>query len=120
MKRRIFIAVMIIFTVVMAVNLFIALICGAPIDSDGLGRYVFCAIGISILLPTGFTLFFARTLDLTEQLEAYEKSTGENENKKNSEIPDDISMPALVNALAEKRKLTPEEKERLLSFLEEL
>lgn len=31
-----------------------------------------------------------------------------------------LSIPALVNALAEKQNLTQEEKEELLSYLEEL
>lgn len=120
MKRKIFIAVMIIFTAIIAVTLFISLICGAPMNSAGLLKYVFCAIGISILLPAGFTVFFIITLDLSEQLEEYEKDAVSDEKEKDSEITDNIPIPALVNALAKKKNLTPEEKERLLSYLEDL
>lgn len=123
MKRKIFIAVMIIFTIITSVNLFIALICGAPMDGDGIVKYVFCALGMSILLPACFTAFFLISLDLSDQLEKYEK-IAEMEKKKrkeeDSEILVSIPIPALVNALAKEKNLTPEEKERLLSYLEDL
>lgn len=123
MKRKIFVVFMIIFTVFLAVSLFVSLICGAPADGDGLGKYIICAAGVSVLLPASFTFFFLTTLDLSRKLEEKE-SAAEAELKQEKEeascIPDDIPIPALVSALAEKRNLTPEEKEKLLSYLEEL
>lgn len=123
MKRKIFVVFMIIFTVFLAVNLFVSLICGAPADGDGLGRYIICAAGVSVLLPASFTFFFLTTLDLSRKLEEKE-SAAEAELKQEKEeascIPDDVPIPALVSALTEKRNLTPEEKEKLLSYLEEL
>lgn len=123
MKRKIFVVFMIIFTVFLAVNLFVSLICGAPADGDGLGKYIICAAGVSVLLPASFTFFFLTTLDLSRKLEEKE-SAAEAELKQEKEeascIPDDIPIPALVSALTEKRNLTPEEKEKLLSYLEEL
>lgn len=123
MKRKIFVVFMIIFTVFLAVNLFVSLICGAPADGDGLGKYIICAAGVSVLLPASFTFFFLTTLDLSRKLEEKE-SAAEAELKQEKEeascIPDDVPIPALVSALAEKRNLTPEEKEKLLSYLEEL
>ena len=123
MKRKIFVVFMIIFTVFLAVNLFVSLICGAPADGDGLGKYIICAAGVSVLLPASFTFFFLTTLDLSRKLEEKE-SAAEAELKQEKEeascIPDDVQIPALVSALTEKRNLTPEEKEKLLSYLEEL
>ena len=123
MKRKIFVVFMIIFTVFLAVNLFVSLICVAPADGDGLGRYIICAAGVSVLLPASFTFFFLTTLDLSRKLEEKE-SAAEAELKQEKEeascIPDDVPIPALVSALTEKRNLTPEEKEKLLSYLEEL
>ncbi|MDY5664907.1 MAG: hypothetical protein SPF46_10660 [Blautia sp.] len=123
MKRKIFVVFMIIFTVFLAVNLFVSLICGAPADGDGLGKYIICAAGVSVLLPASFTFFFLTTLDLSRKLEEKE-SAAEAELKQEKEeascIPDDVPIPALVSALTEKRNLTPEEKEKLLSYLEEL
>lgn len=123
MKRKIFVVFMIIFTVFLAVSLFVSLICGAPADGDGLGKYIICAAGVSVLLPASFTFFFLTTLDLSRKLEEKE-SAAEAELKQEKEeascIPDDVPIPALVSALAEKRNLTPEEKEKLLSYLEEL
>ena len=123
MKRKIFVVFMIIFTVFLAVSLFLSLICGAPADGDGLGKYIICAAGVSVLLPASFTFFFLTTLDLSRKLEEKE-SAAEAELKQEKEdascIPDDVPIPALVSALTEKRNLTPEEKEKLLSYLEEL
>ena len=123
MKRKIFVVFMIIFTVFLAVKLFVSLICGAPADGDGLGKYIICAAGVSVLLPASFTFFFLTTLDLSRKLEEKE-SAAEAELKQEKEeascIPDDVPIPALVSALTEKRNLTPEEKEKLLSYLEEL
>lgn len=118
MKRKVFLVVMIIFTVMVAVNMFISLICGAPLYSDGLAKYVFCAVGLSIVLPSCFTVFLITILNLHKQLDAYEN---EAETKKSdTEILDDAPVSVLVNALAKKRNLTSEEKERLLSYLEDL
>lgn len=123
MKRKIFVVFMIIFTVFLAVNLFVSLICGAPADGDGLGKYIICAAGVSVLLPASFTFFFLTTLDLSRKLEEKESAAEaelKQEKKEASCIPDDVPIPALVSALTEKRNLTPEEKEKLLSYLEEL
>ena len=123
MKHKIFVMFMIIFTVFLAVSLFVSLICCAPADGDGLGKYIICAAGVSVLLPASFTFFFLTTLDLSRKLEEKE-SAAEAELKQEKEeascIPDDVPIPALVSALTEKRNLTPEEKEKLLSYLEEL
>ena len=123
MKRKIFVVFRIISTVFLAVSLFVSLICGAPADGDGLGKYIICAAGVSVLLPASFTFFFLTTLDLSRKLEEKE-SAAEAELKQEKEeascIPDDVPIPALVSALTEKRNLTPEEKEKLLSYLEEL
>lgn len=70
MKRKVFIVFMIIFTIYIVVILLISLICGAPIGSRSeLNRYLFGAVGISILLPVGFTSFFISTLGLCKKLE---------------------------------------------------
>ena len=123
MNRKIFVVFMFTFTVFLAVSLFVSLICGAPADGDGLGKYIICAAGVSVLLPASFTFFFLTTLDLSRKLEEKE-SAAEAELKQEKEeascIPDDVPIPALVSALTEKRNLTPEEKEKLLSYLEEL
>ena len=123
MKRKILVVFMIIFTVFLAVNLFVSLICGAPADGDGLGKYIICAAGVSVLLPASFTFFFLTTLDLSRKLEEKEiaaEAELKQEKEEASCIPDDVPIPALVSALTEKRNLTPEEKEKLLSYLEEL
>ena len=113
---------MIVFTILLAINLFISLICGAPVGSEEQGRYFIGAVGISILLPAGFTFFFLSTLRLSEKLEEKESETvtEEEEAEPIADIPANVRIPALVSALAEKENLTPEERERLLSFLKEL
>ena len=124
MKRKIFVVFMIIFTVFLAVNLFVSLICGAPADGDGLGKYIICAAGISVLLPAGFTLFFLATLLLNEKLMEKEQATVVEEEKKEREDIEntfaDVQIPALVNAIAKKQNLTAEEEERIISFIEDL
>ena len=123
MKRKIFVVFMFTFTVFLAVSLFVSLICGAPADGDGLGKYIICAAGVSVLLPASFTFFFLTTLDLSRKLEEKESAAEaelKQEKEEASSIPDDVPIPALVSALTEKRNLTPEEKEKLLSYLEEL
>lgn len=117
MKRKLFVAFMVVFTVLLAIELFIALICGAPIDGNDVGRYIFSAAGISILLPASFSFFFITTIDLSKKLENIEKATKDNES---SEIPDNIPIAALVNALAEERNLSPEGKKKLKKYLEDL
>lgn len=124
MKRKLFTAVMIIFTILLAIILFVSLICGAPMDRGELGRYVVGALGISILLPSGFTFFFLVTLRLSERAEEKEVET-ETEKKVQESgdgyyIPSEAQILTLVNTLAEERHLTPEERDRLLSYLEEL
>ena len=123
LKRKLLVVFMIVFTILLAVNLFIALICGAPLGSEEQGRYFIGAVGISILLPAGFTFFFLSTLRLSERLQEKESEAAEDveeETNLATDIPTNIRIPALVNALAEKENLTPEERERLLSLLEEM
>lgn len=123
LKRKLLIVFMIVFTILLAINLFISLICGAPVGSEEQGRYFIGAVGISILLPTGFTFFFLSTLRLSERLQEKESETvteEEEEAEPIADIPANVRIPALVSALAEKENLTSEERERLLSFLKEL
>ena len=123
LKRKLLIAFMIVFTILLAVNLFISLICGAPIGSEEQGRYFIGAVIISILLPSGFTFFFLSTLRLSERLQEKESETAADEEYVTdpaTDIPANIRIPALVNALAEKENLTAEERERLLSFLKDI
>lgn len=124
MKRKLFTAVMVVFTILLAIILFVSLICGAPMDRGELGRYVVGALGISILLPAGFTFFFLVTLRLSERAEEKNVET-ETEKKVQKSgdgyyIPSEAQILTLVNTLAEERHLTPEERDRLLSYLEEL
>ena len=130
MKRKLFAAAMMIFTVLLAVILFVSLICGAPIGRGDIGRFVVGALGISILLPSGFTFFFLVTLRLSEKARVGEEEMETEEAKKTAEtmqerggdfyIPSEAQILTLVNTLAEERHLTPEERDRLLSYLEEL
>lgn len=124
MKRKIFVAFMIVFTILLAIHLFISLICGPPAGSGELIRYIVGAAGISLLLPAGFTFFFLATLHLSKRLEEKESETvveeEVQENKNNFYIPSNAQILTLVNTLAEEKRLTPEEKERLLSYLEDL
>ena len=116
MKRKLFTAVMIIFTILLAIILFVSLICGAPVGRSELGMYVVGALGISILLPAGFTFFFLVTLRLSERAE--EAELVEPEELEDTETENRI--PALVCAIAKERNLSSEEKERIISFIEDL
>lgn len=125
MKRKLFAAAMMIFTVLLAVILFVSLICGAPIGRGDIGRYVVGALGISILLPSGFTFFFLVTLRLSEKArvgeEEMETEEAESEKSKDLEESDtEDRIPALVCAIAKERNLSSEEKDRIMSFIEEL
>lgn len=124
MKRKILVVFMILFTVFIAVNLFVSLICGAPANGDGLRKYILCAAGISVLLPASFTFFFLTTFHLSKKLEEKEQATVVEEEKKESEdilnTFADVQIPALVNAIAKKQNLTAEEEERIISFIEDL
>ncbi|MDO5361776.1 MAG: hypothetical protein Q4F03_03905 [Eubacteriales bacterium] len=113
MKRKLFTAVMIIFTILLAIILFVSLICGAPVGRSELGMYVVGALGISILLPAGFTFFFLVTLRLSERTEEAELEELEDTETENR-------IPALVCAIAKERNLSSEEKERIISFIEDL
>lgn len=122
MKRKLFAAAMMIFTVLLAVILFVSLICGAPIGRGDIGRYVVGALGISILLPSGFTFFFLVTLRLSEKARVGEEEM-ETESEKSKDLEDSDTedrIPALVCAIAKERNLSSEEKDRIMSFIEEL
>lgn len=125
MKRKLFAAVMMIFTVLLAVILFVSLICGAPIGRGDIGRYVVGALGISILLPSGFTFFFLVTLRLSEKAKVGEEEmeTEKAKSEKSKDLEDSDTedrIPALVCAIAKERNLSSEEKDRIMSFIEEL
>lgn len=123
LKRKLLVVFMIVFTILLAVNLFIALICGAPLGSEEQGRYLIGAVGISILLPGGFTFFFLATLRLSEKLQESEDAAVIEYEQDYEEVVDtlsDVQIPALVNAIAKKQNLTEEEEERIISFIEEL
>lgn len=120
MKRKLFTAVMIIFTILLAIILFVSLICGAPMDRGELGRYVVGALGISILLPTGFTFFFLVTLRLSERAEEKEVEAEKAELEELEDTETEDRIPALVCAIAKERNLSSEEKERIMSFIEDL
>lgn len=125
MKRKLFAAAMMIFTVLLAVILFVSLICGAPIGRGDIGRYVVGALGISILLPSGFTFFFLVTLRLSEKARVGEEEmeTEEAKSEKSKDLEDSNTedrIPALVCAIAKERNLSSEEKDRIMSFIEEL
>lgn len=117
MKRKLFIAFMVVFTILLASILFISLICGAPMDGNEVGRYIFGAAGISLLLPASFSFFFITTFDLNKKLEDLEKAA---QNNNNPEIQNSILIGALVNALAEERNLSPEGRKKLKKYLEDL
>lgn len=123
MKRKLFIAFMIAFTILLSINLFISLICGAPVGSDELIRYIIGAVGMSVLLPSGFTFFFLATLRLSERLKESEEASvvkKEQENEDAVNTLTDVQIPILVSAITKKRNLSSEEKERIISFIEEL
>lgn len=117
MKRKMFIAFMIIFTAYISVTLFISLICGAPIGSRAeLNRYLFGAVGMAMILPAGFSFFFVSTFDLSKRLDEIERE--ESENIFNMDL--NLMIKEFVNTLSIRKKLTREGKERLLTYLENL
>ena len=123
MKRKLFIAFMIAFSILLSINLFISLICGAPVGSNDLIRYIIGAVGMSVLLPSGFTFFFLATLRLSEKLKESEEAAvveKEQENEDAVNTLSDVQIPILVSAITEKRNLSSEEKERIISFIEDL
>lgn len=123
MKRKLFIAFMIAFSILLSINLFISLICGAPVGSDELIRYIIGAVGMSVLLPSGFTFFFLATLRLSEKLQESEKAAVVEKEQDYEDAVNtltDVQIPALVNAIAKKQNLTEEEEERIISFIEDL
>ena len=124
-KRKLFVAFLITFSVFLSVCLFTSMICGAPSENGEFGRYLFGALGMALFLPAGFTFFLFQTLSLKQELEQLEsEETEKSGTRTEGMILNDperkLSIPALVNALAEKQNLTQEEKEELLSYLEEL
>lgn len=121
MKRKGFIIFMIVFTIYIAVILLVSLICGAPAGSRAeLNRYLFGAVGISILLPVGFSFFFICTLDLSKKLEEKEMM---NENQEEKVVLDISNLNMLiqqfVNAFSKKKNLSKEKREALISYLED-
>ncbi|MDO4305363.1 MAG: hypothetical protein Q4C77_00900 [Eubacteriales bacterium] len=121
MKRKGFIAFMILFTIYIAVMLLISLISGAPMGSRAeLNRYLFGAVGMSILLPVGFSFFFICTLDLSKKLEQSESSEESQEEKAILDISNmNVLIRQFVNAFSKKKRLTKEKREDLISYLEE-
>lgn len=119
MKRKLFIAFMVVFTILLAIILFASLISGAPVGRGEMGRYIVGAAGISLLLPTGFTVFFFLTLHLSERVQ---KKDEEKEKQKKEEhyVPTKAQILTCMNSLVEEKQLTPEERDRLLSHLKEL
>ena len=122
MKRKLFIAFMIAFSILLSINLFISLICGAPVGSDELIRYIIGAVGMSVLLPSGFTFFFLATLRLSEKLKESEEAVVKEEQESEDAVNTlaDVQIPILVSAITKKRNLSSEEKERIISFIEDL
>lgn len=120
MKRKVFVAFMIIFTIYIAIILLVSLICGAPTGSRSeLNRYLFGAVGISILLPVGFSFFLTKTLELSKKMEEKEEAE-----EKEDAAPFDISnihvlIQQFVNAFSKKKNLTKEKREDLISYLED-
>lgn len=118
MKHKVFAAFMIVFTIYIAVILLMSLICGAPMGSRAeLNRYLFGAVGMSILLPAGFSFFFTRSLYLSKRLEEAEENNEEGNVFNISNMS--ILIQQFVNALSKKRNLTQEKKEDLISYLED-
>lgn len=122
MKRKFFIVFMIIFTIYIAAILLVSLISGAPMGSRAeLNRYLFGAVGISILLPVGFTFFFMSTLGLSKKLEEMKEAE---EHQKNRNLYETMDMNVLirdfVNALSKKKNLPKEKSEDLISYIEDL
>lgn len=122
MKRKVFIVFMIIFTIYIAVILLVSLICGAPMGSRAeLNRYLFGAVGISILLPVGFTFFFMSTLDLSKRVEEMKEAAEGQKNRNIFETMDiDVMIRDFVCALSKKKNLPQEKSEDLISYIEDL
>lgn len=122
MKRNVFGAFMIIFTIYLSIILLISLICGAPMGNRAeLHRYLFGAVGISILLPAGFTFFFMSTLDLSKRVEEMKEAAERQKNGNIFETMDiDVMIRDFVYALSQKKHLTPETCEELIAYIEEL
>lgn len=119
MKRKFFFIFMVIFTVYLSGILFISFVCGAPVGCrEEINKYLFGAVGLSILLPVGFSFFFISTLSLSKRLEEIEKYSGDKDHRDISNIY--RMMEEFANTLVKKKKLTSEEKERLLSYIERL
>ncbi|MGN0316262.1 MAG: hypothetical protein ACI4EG_15930 [Fusicatenibacter sp.] len=127
MWRKILIVFLTVAAVFWSVTLFVSLICGAPSDKSELTRYLIGAAGMSLVLPGGFLFFLIRTMDLTKELEKYESMETEETKVKevqafdeHDETGDSFHLPVLMSALGEKRNLSQEEREELLSYLEDL
>lgn len=122
MKKKIFVACMIMVGAFLAAFLFAAMISGAPIGSSQLRGYVICAAVVAVLLPAGFVYFFISTVKLSKKLEEQEADVRESEKSDDvqEESPVDMPVSVFVSAFAEKRSLTKEAKEELKAYLEEL
>ena len=120
MKRKVFVAFMVIFTIYIAIILLVSLICGAPMGSKAeLYRYLFGAVGISILLPVGFTFFLTKTLDLSLKIQEKEE-TEQDRDEASFDISNvHVLIQQFVNAFSKKKKLTKEKREDLISYLED-
>lgn len=121
MKRKAFIVFMVIFTVYIAGILLVSLICGAPTGSRAeLNRYLFGAVGMSILLPGGFSFFFISALDLSKKLDEMEDMEKDEENRAVFDISNiSVLIQQFVNAFSKKKNLTQEKRENLISYLED-
>lgn len=120
MKRKGFIVFIVVFTVYIAAILLVSLICGAPMGSRAeLNRYLFGAVGMSIVLPGGFSYFLISTLNLSKKLD--EKEMEENEESRAVfDISDiHILIQQFVNAFSKKKNLSQEEREDLIAYLED-
>lgn len=96
--------------VVTGLCLFYMMVTGAPEDAALLGKYLICAAALSVVIPAFLCISCIRSeyLDVPETSESIQ------------EIPEDDSVLKLVSAFAEKKKLTDEEKEDLLKYLQDL
>lgn len=129
MRRKVLIVLFVFVSAFWSAILFVSLICGAPSDKGEMARYLFGAAGMSLILPGGFIFFLIRTLDLTRELEKYEQmQNGKEETKgqrvtaylQQDEEEEDFRLPVLMSALDEKRNLSREESDELISYLEDL
>lgn len=121
MKRKVFVVFMIIFTIYIAITLLISLICGAPMGSRSeLNRYLFGAVGMSVLLPVGFTFFFMSTLDLSKKVEEMEAAELEKDKMLFENMDIHILIRDFVYALSKKKNLSREKADELISYIEDL